>query len=638
MNKFILPSFFLLALISVLILSNSISYQSRQFFAIASQSEQAVSFQFPVEIIDIIENEKVTEGEVILEVKQHEMDNNIATLDQEIKRITLQKQETNDSISNKIESLEAKKQAVTTDIDYQIHILELREKINSTESKKTDPNIELNFLKKKRHFLKQSIQAEINHLTVQLSSTIRPIDTQLNELIKRKEVLQQQNINFKVYAKFDGYISSINYKIGELVPPHQPILRLRSPIPRYAKGYVHENIINDVRIGQPVTVRPLASSHGERIITGIVESMGEQIVEYPNRFKKSPHFPVWGREIVIRLDDNNHNLIFGEKVEILLQNEVQPFTQSLPDRNPNKTIDREINFHQPFSITSSNTEIDAAKIEASGILWLRNDKNYLLISDERHNGNLGVFAMSAKEILTEQILLPTVDKDLIDDIESISTDNEYIYLLSSLSHNKKLKLKKKRRKLLRFKYNGNNVTEYQEIDLYEKLKIISNKHKGNKVYDLLNHAIEDKSLDIESHFIESNNLYLGLKSPFTKKNKTIILKVKDISALFEDKEFEAEIWKTIPLIDSDSGKPMKLTDMTLVNDQLFLLSVMSKPNKKSILWQYQIKNESLKQIEKFPFTRAEGITYRPDNSSFTVVFDKGGNSHSKYLSIDFKVY
>lgn len=85
-------------------------------------------------------------------------------------------------------------------------------------------------------------------------------------------------------------------------------------------------------------------------------------------------------------------------------------------------------------------------------------------------------------------------------------------------------------------------------------------------------------------------MYLGLKAPFTTRNATIILEVKDISALFEDKTVEIQRWKTIPLIDPDSGKPMKLTDMTWFDGQLFLLSVMSKPHKKSAFWQIKLKS------------------------------------------------
>ncbi len=49
--------------------------------------------------------------------------------------------------------------------------------------------------------------------------------------------------------------------------------------------------------------------------TGTVVGVGSRIVEYPVRLRKHPDLQVWGREVVIKIPENNQ-FILGEKVVI----------------------------------------------------------------------------------------------------------------------------------------------------------------------------------------------------------------------------------------------------------------------------------------------------------------------------------
>lgn len=151
----------------------------------------------------------------------------------------------------------------------------------------------------------------------------------------------------------------------------------------------------------------------------------------------------------------------------------------------------------------------------------------------------------------------------------------------------------------------------------------------------LNKAIQNHDLDIESHFIKNNSLYLGFKSPFEAGKNTLIIKINHLDAMFAHQSVQAELWQAILLLDPDSGEPMQLSDMTMANDQLFLLSVSRSADKKSVLWRYQPKDNSVIYIQQFPDLKAEGITYQPIKSVFTLVFDEDKKSNSKYLTIPF---
>jgi multidrug resistance efflux pump len=646
MQKLLLPAFWVIALIGAFILSDSLTGKSLHFFGIAGEREQSINFQYPVEVVQffVVEGKKVAQGDEIAEVKRPQLDSDLISLDQEIRRLQLEKQESIVSINSQLANLKAKKQANLADMDYQIHTLQLRLKINadmlssiSGKSGKqaiTD-SAELNDLKRKRHFSVQAIQVEIDHLSEQLKLTKRPVDAHINGLLNRKEELHRQNIVLKVKAKFDGRIGSVNFKAGELVSPYQSIMSVHSGIPRYIKGYIHENIVNDVEVGQTVWVKSIALKNDKNQLSGIVESLGNRIVEYPVRLKKNPLVPAWGREVVIRLNNLNNSLLFGEKVQVLLENTNQDLQGIDVIKSANASVKEPVDRLPVKTISSRNPKISAEKIEASGILWNPKDSHYLLISDEKYKGQAGVFIME-DGMISERLIMQDKDEHGIDDLESISFEGDYTYILSSLSHNKKDKLKAKRKKLIRFKYQNKKVTEQQELDLYKILIAIKNAQTTNaKLVHFLTKAIDNHSLDIESHFVKNNNLYLGFKSPFTRHKKTLIVKISNLDAVFGEQIPDAEIWQTITLSDPDTGEPMRLSDMIMVDDQLLLLSGSRSIVKKSVLWRYQLRDKSLKHIQQFPGISAEGISYRPKISMLTVVFDEGKKSYSKYLKIPF---
>ncbi len=625
-------------------LSDSFTDKSLHFFGIAGEREQSISFQYPVEIVQIFsaEGKDVAQGELMLEVKRYDLNNDLTVLAQEIRGYELQKQETDSTIGSQLTGLNAKKQAISADMDYQIHILELRLKINAdmmnsisvSKLAKADlaDSVELNDLKRKRYFLIQGVQTEIDRLTEQLNTQNRPIDTQLKALLQHQDELRRQNVNLKVSAQFDGRVGSVYFKPGELVSPFQPIITVHSRTPRYIKGYIHENILNDVKVGQAVWVKSIASNQHEKPFKGVVESLGNRIVEYPERLKKNPLVPAWGREIRVRLETLDQPLLFGEKVQVFLENP-EHSSQWFSIFGEARASGRNVLKKQMFTeIESSSASINANKIEASGILWNPKEEHYLLVSDEQYKRQTSIFIMEEAGVISAGLAL---DADDINDLESISCDDDYIYVLSSLSHNKHGRLKRKRKKLMRFRYQSQRVTEQQDIDLYAVLKQLSKQSKKTSLALFLEQAMTEHSLDIESHLVLNNTLYLGFKSPFLGADKTLIIKVTDVNALFGGTAPKAEIWRTINLHDPESGEPMLLSDMIQSDGQWFFLSVSRSPVKKSVLWHYLPEKGRLKMIQQFSGVKAEGIAYRPEKSLLTVVFDEGNNKSSKYLSILF---
>ncbi|WP_394753663.1 HlyD family secretion protein [Crenothrix sp.] len=646
MKKAILPIFWILAMIGIFELADAFNRKSEHFFGIADNREQNISFQYPVEIIQTLalEGEDVSQGMSILEVKRHDLVSNQNTLDEQIKKLKLEKNEAQQTITSQIESLVANKQSTLADIDQKIHEVEARlqliqhnkmlaESISGTRIAQetiASETLEIADLHKKSHYAAEAIQAEINNLTRQLNATRRPVDAQIAELQGNKTELQRQNKSLTVNAQFNGRIGSIHFKPGDLVAAFQPIMTVNSATPTNVKGFIQENILNEVRIGQTVWVKSITLNHDEPPLEGVVESLGNRIVEYPERIKKDPLINAWGREVVIRLTTKS-SLLFGEKVDIFLNQKEAPFQwlaligkvhAGAPDARKATPLN---------VLTTANPTINMKNIEASALLWNPKESHYLLLSDEQDGDKPGIFILDKNAAVTDKLVMQ--DDISIDDLESISTDGEYIYVSSSLSYNKNDELKSKRKKLLRFKYQHNQVSTQQEIDLFDVLTAIKDQQPESKVATFLTQAMSDHSIDIESHFVKDNALYLGFKAPFMDGSSAVILKLNNVEAIFAGKDTAAEVWQTIALKDPNTGEPTQLSDMVLVDDKLFLLSVARTSAKNSYLWRVMLKDNSLKNLTHFPDVNAEGITYRPDTTSLVVVFDEGKNNISKYQKL-----
>lgn len=650
MKKLLLPSFWAIALISVFNLSSSFSDKSLHFFGIAGEREQVINFQYPVEVVQsfVVEGKEVKQGQDILEVRRPELVAELSALGQEIRKYQLHKQESENSINSQLANLNAKKQAVIADMDYQIHSLELRLKINSDmihsisgsgEKKPIVRSTELNDLKRKQYFSIQAVQAEIDGLTQQLNASNKPIDEQINTLHTRKEELRRQSVGLKVKAQFNGRIGSVNFKAGELVSPFQSIMSVHSSIPRYIKGYINENILNDVKVGQTVWVNSIAFKKEDSLMAGVVESLGNRIVEYPERLKKNPLVPAWGREVIVRLNNLNNALLFGEKVQVLLKNPAQISQDGLVINDAQASSEHVVGRQSLAQLIRSKTAtITADKIEASGVVWNQEAAHYLLLSDEKSKDQQNLFIMDGTGMVSSSLSMEGGEPYKIDDVESVSTDGDHFYILSSLSHSKKGNLKPKRKKLLRFKYQQQQITEQQDIDLYEVLIAIKDAPTTSiKLATFLTQAVESHSMDLESHFVKNNDLYLGFKSPHIGSDNTLIIRLHNIKAMFEGKIPQATIWQSIALLDPETGQPMELSDMLMVDNQLFLLSVSRSSVQKSVLWRYRLKHNTIDYIKQFPLLKAEGISYRQEQSMFLVVFDEGKKTPSEYITFPYSI-
>lgn len=328
-SKTILLVAWLVALSGLALISQHYSGESTQFFGIADDQEQTIRFTSPVEIIryGFVAGEAVAAGDLIVEVRQPDLEAELAFTKEKIQALKFGNLDTRASMASEVVEQKADLQANLSQLDSQIRVLHAREK--STQSflrgrQSSEANTrsavqqEIDSLYLRKRAIRQAAEARIGDLNAKLATSERPIDAQIAEFEKRLVELERQRQALNVSASIDGRVGSVLFKVGDRVPPFEPVLTVHGSQPSFIKGYIHESVLNDIRLQQSVWIQSANSLHAHGWYEGNVQSLGSRIVEFPIRLKANAMAQAWGREVVIELN-NHHPLLLGEKVIVQLE-------------------------------------------------------------------------------------------------------------------------------------------------------------------------------------------------------------------------------------------------------------------------------------------------------------------------------
>ena len=355
MRHLVLHSIWVLALVGVFFLTSSFEQNTTQFYGLTENHEQAVRFQEPVKItqIMVIEGQLVERGTVLLRARRSELDSQEVELKGQIDELNARHSQTNSTLSSEIRVLKAKHNSELAKIDMQIHHLQSKRQQNyalyknitgnNVPSSNTGGDLiqeEINDLITQKSYITSSFNAQINALKTQISASNNPTLVQQKQLSERLDEINRKTDELTIRANFTGRIGSISFKEGERISSFQSVLTVHGLYPKFIKGYIHENVSNDVKIGQRVWVHALAVKNQKPVVAR-VESLGKRIVPYPERLRKNPQIQSWGREVIIRLANNNP-LLLGEKVQVSYSQErpnsavafFNPFGDKAPKKAP----------------------------------------------------------------------------------------------------------------------------------------------------------------------------------------------------------------------------------------------------------------------------------------------------------------
>ena len=348
-------------LVFILVIGITLTHEleSTSFFGITETREIIISSENSVEVnkINVVEGQSVSQKQLLVELTSPDLTMRINHVSHQLDELRAQKGVNKNELISKISQLKAERAATQSAVINQIKQLENQYNINKalTSELKSIQSVERtdnfrasNPILIEIESLKQELALKISPINIQLellqdvlAASESPIEIQVERLVKELDLLKQEKDNLTIFAQISGIIGSVNYKSGEIVAPHNPILTLHTKNPSLIKGYIYEDAYTHISVGMEVGITSLTDSKTK--ITGIVVGVGSRIVEYPVRLRKHPDLQVWGREIIIKIPAVNP-LILGEKVLINA-------TQKKPSMLGGLKTEIMFDIHSKFSIT-----------------------------------------------------------------------------------------------------------------------------------------------------------------------------------------------------------------------------------------------------------------------------------------------
>ncbi|MEO1258300.1 MAG: biotin/lipoyl-binding protein [Bacteroidota bacterium] len=321
--------------------------QAVMFYGFAENKETEINHEHPVEVnkIYVTTGDFVNKGDLLMEVTHSKFDLKMNDLSHEIETMRLQTAERKADIRRDISQLENERLSKIAEVDLGIQKLQseidlnrsLLKDLKSIQVKEgnatTSPSeIKLANLEKEKELIVQSYGQRIKLLKDEMATVGAPRDVQVEKLENEKNYYQEEQKKMSIRAPKDGLIGNIHCLEGENKSSFSTLVTFYERNPTLVKGYVHENLIVHVEIGDILEVS--SSLHPEHSRRGKVTGLGSRIVEIPERLRKIPELKTYGREVLIQIPPDNP-FLQKEKVVLNFLNPVSIRPTPVPSKENN---------------------------------------------------------------------------------------------------------------------------------------------------------------------------------------------------------------------------------------------------------------------------------------------------------------
>jgi hypothetical protein len=242
--------------------------------------------------------------------------------------------------------------------------------------------------------------------------------------------------------------------------------------------------------------------------------------------------------------------------------------------------------------------------EPSAALYLPQTKNYLVAIDDTTEDDAAMLFLMDKDGNVDQTPVTIAGLTTMTDIESLSSENGYIYAMSSQSRNKKGKVLKERNLFVRGKLKGHKLEETTVIELRPELLKALSSVTDSRLSSM--QSSFDKLIEIESSYVRNGILFVGLKDSQPKAGAGIILELGSVDSLFATGKLDAKAVKIAAVLDFSTagGADEKISDL-LLNTDGSLIVTATLENGGGSIWQFDGKN--LKMVTSYETEKPEGI-------------------------------
>lgn len=469
-------------------------------------------------------------------------------------------------------------------------------------------------------------------------ATKNPLQISMEMLEKELSLLLEERNKHYMMAPISGIVGPVRCKPSEKISSYESILSLQAISPTYVRGYVHEFAYTKIAVGQKVKVISLADPQNNAV--GEIIGVSSKIVEYPGRLKKMLEVQVYGREVQIKIPENNP-FIMGEKLLINAKQGPGSFTKLLNRFSP-PLAHANANGHQTELHCSGKYEITKPILtnlpeEASGIIYLKDIRKYLVACDDTPDNNPELYLINEQGQLVQKLRIPGIEK--IEDMEAITqAPDDTLYILCSQKVKASTRNKEQRQYLISLKRDKTILKYNGKVQLH-KLLFKAAQVQSTAWSQALNAKHQDFKLNIEGAFYHNEALFLGVKRPL-KNNNAIILKINQISQVIEQQQLQTDqvsIWQELSLQDMQPVGRQGISALYFYENQVYLLTTAKATKScgqpKNYFWVFNQDQQKLQELMCLEEKKPEGLTYNSHLQKFVITFDCGKNKPSKLIHL-----
>jgi len=497
-------------------------------------------------------------------------------------------------------------------------LLELNQSELDTQIRQTNALIE-------KLRAERTVRDQMNKAVGNSMSGVDPLSVEIAELENERKYLERQRNNLYVFAEIDGIVGSVNFKRGERAPSFASLVTISPDSPTFVQGFVHEQMRSAVHVGSRVRVSSLTNS--AESVEGTVVSVGSRFVEIPYRLAPmAAGNALWGREVMVEINKDS-SLLLGEKVQIAPGFSLFSSLVAMADPSANGQKPKAVEL-SPILLPSPL--VDRTSFEASGAVYRGDLHKYLVVSDDTDNVDSPLLFLVSEDGSVEERPLQIPGLKEIEDMESISADQDNVYVMSSLSTKGVGDPKGTRSQLVRFRLRGLDASGTESVQIGKLLRNLIAKSSDPVLRELTRQGLE--KLEVEAHSVKDGALYIGLKSPLGGEETSVFLRVPSVNSLFpgDDATPAIEVWKTVK-VAAVGKKSQRISDLTFVGDTMYFTTTV-KEEKGSAIWSITKDGEPT-LVQAFDVSGLEGIAYNPAKNQFFLTFDNGNGRPSEFASV-----
>lgn len=328
--------FIFLAVATLIAFSFSSVKRSNAIIARVESQKTAISFRKPVQVIaiHISAGQHVKKGQLLLEVERPDLQMEQSKLLNEKQLILSEKNRLESDYQGKVNLLAIEMKGKIQRLNVEINRLEFDIKlkqslytdmvaitnVDSTLETALYENpdlLQLESYKQEKILLKKYTSSEQSRLKILLEKDLKALQLKVELIEQLEHALELEQAKLKQFAPFNGAIGNVTAQLMELIPPYQTIVTVYEERPSTIKAHQILNTGYELIVGQQIMVESASRTY---CTTGEVIEVGARIVAYQDPTKPATAVQLFGKEIFIKLPDNNE-FLYGEQVFVYVSKE-----------------------------------------------------------------------------------------------------------------------------------------------------------------------------------------------------------------------------------------------------------------------------------------------------------------------------